>query len=144
MSNRQRVQHVVPDGEDTDAQIYELRDGEETPGSDKSGGRKPERTSVTKDGDSLDKSLASGRVSDESGSEDALTAGSVPVSAVVSEAVSDDMTEVESDTPPPPEDSEDDAVRLPIRFAVDSPQVTKAKPEWWTDACESLVGVPSS
>jgi hypothetical protein len=48
-----QVQYVVPIGEDTDARVYELRDGEETKAGSWNGDSVPERTYVMKDGDNL-------------------------------------------------------------------------------------------
>jgi hypothetical protein len=60
------VQYVVPVGEDTDTQEYEIKNGEEMRVSNWGGDQKPECTYVMKDGDNLAEYLASAPVSDTS------------------------------------------------------------------------------
>jgi hypothetical protein len=112
------VQYLTPVGEDTNARVYEIKEGEATPMDRSRGEEKPERTYVMKDGDNLADYLASAPPSGG----DSVGISTV-VSAVVSDVVSDDISELEESNKPP----------MPIDDSA-QPEVPRAKPEWWTAA----------
>jgi hypothetical protein len=63
------------------------------------------------------------------------------VSGVSSEVASVEPSELEeSDPPQPPQDPEYDSFRSDARVYESSTPIPRAKPEWWTEAWDHLVG----
>jgi hypothetical protein len=115
------VQYLHPINEDTDTEVYVLREGEETSVGNWKGDTLPEHTYVMKDGENLQEYL-----SREPTPESTLYP-SDPISDVQSEV----QSELEdSDTPPPPPESEDELCVISCPPPQQQP-VLGPKLHWW-------------